>query len=280
MADDYVLDRSTANRSTEDRMALGRSEAPSRFGKPLKIIITLAVLCLCGELIWLLGLGPFRPFTRIDITGLDGIHREEILIKAGISESASYFSVNTREIENALLGISSIESAKVFKYYPGRLQIILEGRKAVASALASLNGQTVPVLFDSQGVIFEVGGSSVPPVLPIVSGLVIEDPSPGMRLPGVVIPFLQELEKIEFSSPELLSAVSELRIDRKPYDGFNLILYPAHRKIKVRLSELNEDLLRYALLMVDVLSSREDEIEILDFRSGIASYIPKEAYSE
>ena len=270
MAGDYVLDGSTVD----------RAEAPARFEKPLKIFIFIAVLCLSGELIWLLGISPFRPFTRIDITSLNGISREEILAQAGISAASSYVSVDIKAVENALLGISSIESARVFKYYPGRLQIILEGRQPVASALASLNGQTVPVLFDSQGVIFEVGGSSIPSILPVISGLVIEDPAPGMRLPGLIIPFLQELEKIEISSPELLSAVSELRIDRKPYDGFDLILYPIHKKIKVRLSELNEDLLRYTLLMVDVLSSRENEIDILDFRSGIASYIPKEAYSE
>ena len=295
MADDYVLSRSaidrlTLDRPTEDdrtedswagdRSAEGRSEAPSRLIKPLKVFIALAVLCLGGELIWLLGVSPFMPFSKIDVTVLDEISREEILFKAGISDSSSYFSVNAKAIEKALSQISPIESARVFKYFPGRLRIILEGRRAVASSLASLNGQTVPVLFDSQGVIFKVGGTTLSPVLPVVSGLVIEDPAPGMRLPGVVIPFLQELEKIEFSSPELLSAVSEFRIDRKPYDGFDLILYPTYRKIKVRLSELNEDLLRYALLMVDVLSSREGEIDILDFRFGIASYIPKEAYSE
>ena len=270
MANDYVLDRSTVD----------RAEAPARFEKPLKIFIILAALCLGGELIWLLGISPFRPFTRIDVTGIEGVLKEEILMAAGIDSTSSYFSVDVREIENALLGISSIESARVFKHYPGRLQIILESRKAVASALASLNGQTVPVLFDSQGVIFEIGGPEIPSFLPVVSGLVIEEPVPGMRLPGLIIPFLQELESIEISSPELLSAVSELRIERKPYDGFDLVLYPIHKKIKVRLSELNEDLLRYTLLMVDVLSSRENEIDILDFRSGIASYIPKEAYSE
>jgi len=48
-------------------------------------------------------------------------------------------------------------------------------------------------------------------------------------------------------------------------------------------------MLRYALLMIDVLSSdfrSENRIDTLDFRSGIASYIPvdvqtsKEAYPE
>jgi len=68
--------------------------------------------------------------------------------------------------------------------------------------------------------------------------------------------------------------------NKKPRNGFDFIPYPAHKKIKVRMSELSEDLLCYSLLMVDVLSSRKKRIDTLDFRSDIASYIPKEAYPE
>jgi cell division protein FtsQ len=267
MAGDYVLDN---------------SEAPSGFERFIKIFIIVAAFCLGAELVWLLGVSPFRPFSKIDITGFDQIDRAEILSIAGISDTSSYFSTKTAEIENALMKISSLESARVFKFFPGRMRIVLEGRKPVAFALAGSENGTVPVVFDSHGVIYEVGGKSlqVGRMMPAISGLVIEDPVPGMRLPGLFVPFLKELEKIEMSAPELLSAVSEFRINRKLFDGFDLILYPAHKKIKVRMSEINEDMLRYALLMVDVLSSRDDGIGSLDFRSGIASYIPKEAYPE
>jgi len=258
---------------------MDNSEAPTGFERFIKIFIVIAALCLGAELIWLLGISPFRPFSKIDITGLDGIGREEILARAGINASSSYFTTDVVKIENALMGISSIESARVFKFFPNRLRIVLEGRKPVAFAFASINNRTVPVVFDSQGVIFEIGGKPLPGFYPVVSGLIIEDPVPGMRLPGPFIPFLKELEKIEMSAPELLSAVSEFRIYRKLFDGFDLILYPAHKKIKIRVSEISEDTLRYALLMVDVLSDSLG-IDTLDFRSGIASYIPKEAYPE
>jgi len=265
MAGDYVLDN---------------SEAPSGFERFTKIFIVIAALCLGAELVWLLGVSPFRPFSKIEITGFDEISRAEILSTAGIGASSSYFSTDITEVENSLMGISSIESARIFKFFPGRMRIVLEGRKPVGFALAGTENGTVPVVFDSQGVIYEVGGKNLPDFYPVISGLVIEDPVLGMRLPGLFIPFLKELEKIEMSAPELLSAVSEFRIDRKPFDGFDLILYPVHKKIKIRMSELNENLLRYALLMVDVLSSRGDGTDTLDFRSGIASYIPKEAYPE
>ena len=254
----------------------------SRFEKILRAFIIFALICLGGQLLWLLGVSPFKPFSRIDISGLDGISREEILAKAGISAYTSYFSADVAAIEKGILDISSIESVKVFKRFPSRLQIILENRRAVASVLASFDGKTVPVLFDSQGVIFAVGGDKTffYSTLPVISGLDIENPMPGMKLPSLFIPFFKELEKIEISAPELLDAVSEFRINRKLFDSYDLILYPVHKKVKVRLSELNEDLLRYTLLMVDVLALNESGIDSFDFRSGIASYIPKEASSE
>ena len=154
----------------------------------------------------------------------------------------------------------------------------------MASAFVNLDGRTVPVLFDSQGVIYQIGGGKkdefLSNALPVISGMEIENPFPGMRLPVLFIPLFEEIEKMRISAPELLATVSEIRINQKPFDSFDLILYPIHKKMRVRLSELNEDILRYTLLMIDVLSSNESGIESFDFRSGIASYIPKEASPE
>jgi len=272
MAGDYILEGETA------------AAAPRRFDKFLKTFIILAGLGLAGQLIWLMGITPFRPFSRIDISGFDGLTKEEIFAAAGITSSSSYYSTDTRAMEKALTGLYTLQSAKVFRHFPDRLQIVLEGQRAVASALASMGGRSVPVFFNSQGVVYRIGGdeneSALSRQLPVISGLFIEDPVPGMRLPAMFLSLFRQLEKIQSSAPELLTAVSELRINPKPYDGFDLVLYPVHRKVKVRIHELNEDLLRYTLLMVDVLASKEPGIESLDFRSGIASYKPLEVSSE
>ena len=261
--------------------------APTRFEKILRVIIVLAVLGLGVQLVWLVGISPFRTFSRIDVVGFEGMDKAEILAKAGIGKTSSYFSTDVKAVEKALGGISIIEKARVIKHFPDKLQILLEPRQAVASALAWADGMVIPVVFDGQGVIFEVGGReakqsgrNMVSQLPLVSGLIIENPFPGMRLPAAFIPVFRELEKINASAPELLDAVSEVRINRKPFDSYDLVLYPMHKKVKVRLSELNEDLLRYTLLMVDVLAAKEPGIGTLDFRAGIASYKPLEVSSE
>ena len=267
MAEDYIL----ADEAV--------SVAPARFEKVLRVFIFIALLCLCAKLVWLLGITPFKPFSRIDINGYSGINREAVLAQAGVTGAVSFFSADTKAIETALMDSGVFESVLVYKYFPSRLQIILDERRPVAQALVNINGRTVPLLLDRQGVIFGIG-AELSGMLPVISGIVIEDPYPGMKLPAMFISLFSGLERIMISSPELLGAVSELRINRRLFDGYDLTLYPVHTRIRVRLSELNEDLLRYTFLMLDVLAFNEDSIDTLDFRSGIASYKPLEVPSE
>jgi cell division protein FtsQ len=264
MAGDYIF---------SDDVVRAPEAVPSRTEKILKWAVIVISLVLGAELVWLLGVTPFMPFSRIDVSG-GGLDREAVLAGGGITPRSSFISFNTREAERALRTLPRIESAKVFKHFPDRLEIVLEDRRAVAVSLANLNGALVPVLYDKNGVVFQVGfgESREAGSLPVVSGLVIEQPFPGMRLPAMFNSFLESIEKIELSSPELLAAVSEIRINRKSFDGFDLILYPIHNRIGVRLSELNEELLRYTLLIVDVLAAEDSGVETIDFRSGIASY--------
>jgi cell division protein FtsQ len=270
MAGDYIF---------SDDVASAETPLPSRTEKILKWFILIASMILGAELIWLLGVTPFMPFSRIDISGDGKAGRDAVFAAGGITPQSSFLSLNTRETERALKVLAQIESARVIKHFPDRLEIILGGRKAAAVSLAFLDGRLAPVLYDKEGVFFRVGLDDEEKQkalsLPIISGLVIEQPVPGMRLPAMFNSFLESLEQIEVSAPELLAAVSEIRINRKSFDGFDLILYPVHKRISVRLSELNEELLRYTLLMVDVLAAKDSEIETIDFRSGIASYTVK-----
>jgi len=258
-------------------------ETPSKSGKALRLFFIFTVICLVIELIWLLGIGPFRPFSRVDIIGAENTAREEILARAGFTADLSYVSADVNVMEKAIAGIISIESVRVFKRLPGRLQIIIQERQPVASAFVTIEDRTVPVLFDSKGVVYRIGSEKknefLSGVLPVISGLEIRAPYLGERISGLYIPLLEEIERLKVSNPVLLRMISEIKIDRKNFDNFDLILYPIHQKIKVRLSDLNEDRLQYNLLFIDLLSDGRG-IESFDSRSGIASYIPKEASPE
>jgi cell division protein FtsQ len=258
-----------------------KGAASRNFEKGLKRLIIIAAVILGAECIWLFVVSPCMPLTTVEVDSFPGFDRAAVLSLAGIGERASFITVNTKAAEQALEAFYLVESARVIKRFPDRLRIYLEPRRAVALSLAAMADRVLPVYFDREGVIFKIGnneGALTPANLPIISGLVFEQPGLGVRLPAAFGPLLADLEKIGTAAPELLGAVSEIRINRKPFDGFDLVLYPLHNPVKVRLENtINEDTLRYVMLMLDVFKSGHSAPEEIDFRSGTASYTIKEA---
>ena len=248
--------------------------------KILKFFIIIALIVLTIQLIWFLGITPFRPFSRIVISGASLYDNDSLLAYAGITAQSSFIFTNTAKVEELISVLPLIESVRVNKRFPGSLEINLLGRQAAAVAFANRGGFTVPVVFDRQGVIFQIGTEDLQgtiPDLPVISGILIEQPVLGMSLPARIFPLLENLDIIRTNAPELLAAVSEIRIDRTSSDGIELTLFLIHHNIKVLLSGLNEDVLRYTLLMADVLSERDPDIALIDFRGAVASYYPRVA---
>jgi cell division protein FtsQ len=260
-----------------------RSAASRGFEKGLKRLVIIAAVILGAECIWLFVVSPCMPFSTVEVNSFPGFDRDAVLELAGIDEGASWLTVDPAAAEKALAAYYPVESARVIKRFPDRLRIYLEPRRAVALSLASVSGRVLPVYFDREGVILKIGGGEgvpVPQNLPVISGLVFEQPVLGARLPAALGSLLLSLEQIAAAAPELMGAVSEIRINRKPFDGFDLILYPLHNPVKVRLeNNLNEDTLRYVILMLDVFQSKDSSPDEIDFRSGLASYTVKEAPS-
>jgi cell division protein FtsQ len=264
--------------------AADRSADPG-IEKWLKALIIAAAAVLVLELVWLLAVSPCMPLTKIEVSPFPGMSREEIIAAAGIGERSSYVSVKAVQTERALERLYAVESARVIKRFPNELKIVLIPRSAAGMSLAQIDGKLSPLYFDRTGLVFKIGWGNGEtardlPRLPVISGLVFENPSLGMKLPALFGPLLERLEAIRDTSPELLAAISEIRINRKAFDGFDLILYPVHNPVRVRLEpDLNEASLRYVLLMLDVFASKHSEIEEIDFRAETASYREKEAPS-
>jgi cell division protein FtsQ len=264
-------------------VASAKSSVPRGLEKGLKALIIAAAAVLILELIWLFAITPCMPLSKIDVITFPGIDRAEVIALAGIGERSSFVSVNSREAEKALEGLYGIESARVTKRFPNAVKIVLIPRSAVGISLALQDGRMVPVYFDRYGVVFKIGneeGEVPSPSLPLISGLVFDPPELGMKLPAMFGGFLGSLQSIRDSAPELLGAISEIRINRKAFDGFDLVLYPVHNQVKIRLEpDLNEETLRYMMLMIDVFASKNSDIEEIDFRTETASYKIKEASS-
>jgi len=248
----------------------------------LKRILTLVAIILGIELIYFFGISPCMPLSRITISGIAGIDEKAVLALAGIGSHSSYMTVNVQAVEQALLSLPLVRSAHVIKHFPKRLEINLEGRRAAAIAFVEAGGRIFPALIGGDGMLIAIGrnGFSGGETLPVVSGLMLEGAYPGMKLPRIYNALFLRLETLARNAPELLAAISEIRINHKNYDGYDLTLYPAHRGVRVRVSEdITEETIRYMFLMLDVLSAKSAGIEEIDFRTGTASYKLKEAHS-
>jgi cell division protein FtsQ len=251
-----------------------------KFEKPLKRILFACSILLAGELLWLFVISPCMPLSAVDIKGLGGISRIAALEQAGIDSRSSFMSVNATAAEAALSALPIVESAKVIKHFPDSVEIIITNRTPVAAATADMGGRTFPVLFDKDGVLFQIGqngGADGDAALPIVSGLVFENIAPGLRLPEFLLPLFSDLNTLRRDAPELLSTISEIRIDKKKYDAYELTLYPVYNPARIRIGQhITEDKLRYMLLLLDVLSEKGVALDELDFRTGTASYKVRE----
>ncbi|MDR1956992.1 MAG: FtsQ-type POTRA domain-containing protein [Treponema sp.] len=255
--------------------------------KGLKWIVIVIVALISGELLLLLVVNPALPLSRVEVLGMPELDTAMVLKQAGITRRSSYASVNARLVESRLAALSMVASVQVIKRFPNTIRIVLEGRKAVGlffAMIPGMEGTVQPVYFDHRGVVFQIGSEAADtaavPAIPVISGLFTEPPYLGMQLPLMAQVLVRDLAAIQANAPELLAAISEIVVHWKTFDRYEVILYPVHNPVRIRLgSVLNEHMLRYVLLVVDVCVSKRLKVEEIDFRTGTASYTLKEVPS-
>jgi cell division protein FtsQ len=277
---------------SEEEVAMsGKREAAafSRIQKVFRVLFLVCVTFFAGELIWLFLITPMRPLSLVMVTGIkSGLPegdeaRDEVLRAVGITAKTSYLSFDTRAAEKSLLTVPAIESAKVVKQFPGTVRITVVPRKSVALFLRNVNGKDAPVYFDKYGVVFKVGGKNEKEGIlsvPVISGIETENGpvAEGERLSSVYIPLFENLDKLSSISPNLYQAISEIKINKKTYDGFDITLFPSQSPVKIRMNaELDEKKIGSAFLLLDVLEAKGVRVSEIDCRTGTASYIVKEA---
>jgi len=254
-------------------VSAAKNKPANRIEKGIKRLLFVAAIIFIAQLIWLFGISPFIPFSTLEVHGIAGLDRAEILHLAGINETSSFFTTNAKDVQERLSRHILVESAVVMKRFPDRISVFLSPRKPAAVTLANFNLRQVPLYIDRHGVFYKFGepGSLESLNLPVLSG--IENPQLNMRLPLSLVSLLDNLNQMAITSPELLSAISEIRIEPKIWDGYELVIFPVHSSIRVRIdNNLTEDTIRYLLLMLSVFENDHHKPQEIDFRSGIGSY--------
>ncbi|MDR2602101.1 MAG: FtsQ-type POTRA domain-containing protein [Spirochaetaceae bacterium] len=258
----------------EDEAIDVEKEGSFKFEKPLKKLIAVLAVLLCAEFVWLFLISPCMPLTEINITGIPELDKNAILRAAGVTQSTSYISINEKHMKKKLESIPRVESAFVSRRFPDSLNIVLRSRRLLAFSLVEGGGATYAVLFDENGVVFDVGllAASPPKNAVLVSGIFTNEVKAGDAVPPELFEFLENLKKLREADENLLDSISEIYVNRKAYNTFDLLIYPEYNRTRIRMSSLNEDNLRYMFLLLDVFAEKNMDVEEIDFRTGTALY--------
>jgi cell division protein FtsQ len=243
-----------------------------RFALLLFACAALFVLCVLG-------------FSRIKVSRLE-VRAGEGLTVDSIRESVSslvsgesFMLIDAQRVRAGLLANPLIASARVYKGIPGTLVIEANGRSPVAMALCEIDGRSVPMLIDQEGLAFKIDSSSATLSLPLISGLRFANPKAGMRLPDSLKTLFASLAGIERSEPGLIKLISEIKVLPVGSDRVELLIYTVSCQVPVRTrADLSAETLRSAALVLDILKTRglTDTVSELDLRTGTMVYKTKE----
>ena len=263
--------------------AFGRSKTPrseSLFTKLLWIVVCLLALLLIGEVLFHFVIAPRLVVKNVHIRTSLALSEEEVLAIAGIGKGEYYFRLDAEEVRRRLESYPMVRSALVEKHFPDSVDLVLTEREPLSMMLYDTpGGRSVPMVIDEEGVVFEIGSAVGDWNLPILTGVKFRDLSVGMRLPEQVHPLLTELKSLQQSEPELYALISEVRIVFKTAGRHELLMYPLHQPVRIRMGDtLQPSAIRNALMVIDIFRRQGmvDRIRELDLRTGEVVYTIKE----
>ena len=243
--------------------------------KILWSIIGILFLVSLVEITFQLFIAPNLHIKQIVVESDIPIGRDEILGVAGIGGKEYYFSLNIEEMTKRLEEYPVVKDAHVTRVFPDTLKIVIKTRKAVGLAIVEMEGKSVPVSFDEQGVIFRMGSALSEWDMPIISGLAFRNVKLGMELPLTLHPLLSDLSTLRMQSPTLFNLISEIEVVPVREDDYELVLYPISYNIKVKIGDrIDRKLIQYTMLVLDVMKQQNvtQQVKEIDFRTGEVIY--------
>lgn len=271
VAEDY-LDKELFLADEDEIVADSKTEKKIKFIKVIFCVLCFALLC---ELVIYKYVMPSFSSPKVTVTGQKLYSAEEIARMLLPMNSSSWFDFDVNQAVAILSSEAGIDHVSVEKRFPDKIYVNVAEREPVAVTFVMENGRTSPVQIDRNGVLF-------PPVhfeatekepLPIVSGLPVEYMAKGMRIPVKYRPLIDEIARLSTLPQRYFASVSEICVLPKDSGSYELALIPSQSKVKVLTDRaLNEDALKYMLVVLDVVNQIGADVCEVDLRYGSVSY--------
>ena len=275
-----VLMNSADSSAVTETVSLGRFDTDKKEDsgdKKIKIIkAVFGILCffLVAELVIYKYVMPAFSSPKVTVSGQKIYTAEEIAEKLLSMNSTNWMNFNVGEAVALLSSESGIDNVIVEKKFPDRIYINVVEREPVAVTFVADDGYTSPVQIDKNGVLFPVKDKTLVDsnVIPIISGLPVEHMSGGMRIPSKYRPLIDQIAKISEAGKNYFAGISEIIVLPKDTGNYELALIPSQSKIKVLTDRsLNEDALKYMMVVLDVVNKIGSDVYEIDLRYGSVS---------
>jgi len=227
-----------------------------------------------GELVAYKYVMPSFSNPRVTFTGQQNYTAEELARKLLKMNATNWFNFDVNQAVAILSSEAGIESVSVEKHFPDKIFINVVERVPVAVTFVVENGRTSSVEIDKNGVLFHGKENYIPDTseVPIISGLPIEYMAQGMRIPGIYRPLIDQIASISRLPQKYFAGLSEICVLPNEFGNYELALFPAQSKIKVLTDRaLNEDALKYMMVVLDVVNQIGTEVAEVDLRYGSVS---------
>ncbi|MCQ2588254.1 MAG: FtsQ-type POTRA domain-containing protein [Treponema sp.] len=243
--------------------------------KILKIVFFILCLLLAGELVVYKYVMPLFASPKVTVSGNKMFTADEIAMKLIPMNSSTWLDFNVDEAVSILSSEPSIESVVIEKKFPDKIYIEITERKPVAVTFIVENDTTYPVEIDKSGAIFtdRNGSAFANNKLPIISGIPVEYMAGGRRINSKYRPLIEQINRISNLDQNYFASVAEICVIPKDSGNYELALIPAQSKIKVLTDRsLNEEAIKYMMLVLDVVKGLETDVSEIDMRYGSVSF--------
>jgi cell division protein FtsQ len=273
----FEAQRIRNRRSARGSSAPGDRERGRKAAVRVALWVAIAILsaAIVGQLVFQFLVSPRVILRRITLTGDAVLTAAEVAEIAGLEDGASLLAVKADRVRALLESSPAVRRASVRRQLPDTLVVDLEARHALLVAFVSVDGATIPLAIDEDGLIFASGPRAVAADVPVISGLAFSKWQPGTRLPAMLHPLLEDLDRLREDEPALYAFISEVVVARAGEGNVEVLVYPATGSTPIRAGgRLTPELLKNAVLFLDVVRRErlEDRVREVDLRAPEVVY--------
>lgn len=252
-----------------------KNKENDKITKAVKIIFVLLLFVFISELVLYKFVFPCKESPKVMFTGSHSYTNAELISYLSPMRTSSWMDFDVEVAVSILASVSGIDSVSVKKHFPNKIYINIKERNPVAMTFVNYNGRCMALNIDETGVLFPKKNSSNVDLnyVPIISGLPVEHLSEGMRIPSKYKLLISQINDISKNNKEYFKAISEICVVPKEYGNYELVIIPTESKIRVLTDRtLNEESLRYMMVVLDVVGKTESNVAEIDLRYGSVSY--------